>query len=154
MGTNRKGIRFIAGHAVSAHSLPCVQSLTVPLGSKIMSVCTTFLSPNLETGIIVNLTTKKYICHMKVASAFLCQMSNYDIRLSWHIIWTMKSIWLWSMSGLCGFFQLLRNCFFVLIDIFFPESVCYLVQNVTWQMLSLVHIIYAIIMRASPVSGG
>lgn len=74
MGTNRKGIRFIAGHAVSAHSLPCVQSLTVPLGSKIMSVCTTFLSPNLETGIIVNLTTKKV--HLPYESSFNFSVSN------------------------------------------------------------------------------
>ena len=28
-------------------------------------------------------------------------------------------------------FQLLRNCFFVLIDIFFQGTLCYLVQNVT-----------------------
>lgn len=32
-------------------------------------------------------------------------------------------------------FQLLRNCFFVLIDFFFQGTLCYLVQNVTWQMI-------------------
>lgn len=94
MGTNRKGIRFIAGHAVfGSHSLPCVQSLTVPLGSKIEGVCKkiTFLSPNLEIGIIVNLTTKKV--HLPYESSFSYSGVKWVIMTldsDDNIIWTLE----------------------------------------------------------------
>lgn len=76
MGTNREGIRFIAVCCLTVWlmSVFTIQSFTVFLSCKIMSMCTTFFSPNLETGIIANLTIKKY--HLPYESSFSYSVLN------------------------------------------------------------------------------